>query len=209
MKTTYLPIWRWVSAVLVMLALGGCATTSGLSSLKQAGYQEKTPMYLIGPGDQVDVFVWGNPDLSATVPVRPDGMITTPLVEDVPASGKTPTELARVMEKRLAKYIRNPVVTVIVTGFVGLYSEQIRVVGEAAKPQSLPFKKDMTLLDVMIAVGGLTDYAAGNSATLVRTVDGKRKQYRVRLDDLLKDGDITANVDMMPGDIVIIPEAWF
>ncbi|MEJ2345796.1 MAG: polysaccharide export protein [Gammaproteobacteria bacterium] len=166
-------------------------------------------MYLIGPGDQVDVFVWGNPDLSATVPVRPDGMITTPLVEDVPASGKTPTELARVMEKRLAKYIRNPVVTVIVTGFVGLYSEQIRVVGEAAKPQSLPFKKDMTLLDVMIAVGGLTDYAAGNSATLIRTVDGKRKQYRVRLDDLLKDGDITANVNMMPGDIVIIPEAWF
>lgn len=209
MKTTYLPIWRWVSAILVMFALGGCATTSGLSSLKQAGYQEKTPMYLIGPGDQVDVFVWGNPDLSATVPVRPDGMITTPLVEDVPASGKTPTELARVMEKRLAKYIRNPVVTVIVTGFVGLYSEQIRVVGEAAKPQSLPFKKDMTLLDVMIAVGGLTDYAAGNSATLIRTVDGKRKQYRVRLDDLLKDGDITANVNMMPGDIVIIPEAWF
>lgn len=209
MKTTCLPIWRWVSGILIMLALAGCATTSGLPSLKQAGYQEKSPMYLIGPGDEVNVFVWGNPDLSATVPVRPDGRITTPLVEDVPASGKTPTELARTMEKRLAKYIRNPVVTCIVTGFVGRYSEQIRVVGEAAKPQSLPYKQDMTLLDVMIAVGGLTDYAAGNSATLVRTVDGKRKQYRVRLDDLLKDGDITANVDMMPGDILIIPEAWF
>jgi polysaccharide export outer membrane protein len=192
-----------------MLALGGCATTSGLPSLKQAGYQEKTPMYLIGPGDTVDVFVWGNPDLSATVPVRPDGMITTPLVEDVPASGKTPTQLARAMEKRLAKYIRNPVVTVIVTGFVGRYSEQIRVVGEAAKPQALPYKQDMTLLDVMIAVGGLTEYAAGNSATIIRTVNGKQKQYRVRIDDLLKDGDISANVDMLPGDVLIIPEAWF
>lgn len=189
--------------------LAGCATTGSLPAMKVASHNEKTPMYRIGPGDSVEVFVWGNPDLSSTVPVRPDGRITTPLIEDVPAAGKTPTQLARVMEKRLAKYIKNPVVTVIVTGFVGLYSEQVRVVGQAAKPQAIPYRKGMTLLDVMIDVGGLTDYAAGNDATIVRTVDGKRKQFHVRIDDLLKDGDITANVDMMPGDILIIPEAWF
>lgn len=198
--------WVRIGFLAFLALLTGCAS---YPTLKSASYAGEAPMYLIGPGDSVNVFVWGNPDLSATVPVRPDGRITTPLIEDVQASGKTPTQLAREMEKRLARYIRNPVVTVIVTGFVGLYSEQIRVVGEAAKPQSIPYRENITLLDVMIAVGGLTEFADGNRGVLVRTVNGKRHQYTVRLDDLLKNGDISANVDMLPGDVLIIPEAWF
>jgi polysaccharide export outer membrane protein len=185
--------------------LGGCAK----STLGPATYSGDTPLYLIGPGDSVNVFVWGNSELSSTVPVRPDGRITMPLVEDVPASGKTPTLLAREMEARLSKYIKNPVVTVTVSGFVGRYSEQIRVIGEAVEPQALPFKEHMTALDVMIAVGGLTEFASGNRAVIARIVDGKQEQYRVHLDDLIKDGDVSANVDMLPGDILIIPEAWF
>lgn len=171
---------------------------------------QATPLYIIGPGDTVQVFVWGNPDLSTTVPVRPDGRITTPLVEDVQASGKTSTQLAREMEQYLARYVKNPVVTVYVTNFVGRFSEQVRVIGEAAKPASLPFRQNMTLLDVLIAVGGLTEFADGNSASVVRTnKDGSRQQFLVRLDSLVKRGDINANIAMMPGDILIIPEAWF
>jgi polysaccharide export outer membrane protein len=201
---------RSVYALLMVLAItgiSGCATPT--SSLEPASYTGETPFYLIGPGDTVNVFIWGNPELSSSTPVRPDGRITTPLIEDVPASGKTPTQLARDMERHLAKYIKNPVVTVTVTGFIGRYSEQIRIVGEAAKPQALPYSEHLTLLDVMIAVGGITEFAAGNKATIVRVVDGEQMQYTVRIDDLLKDGDITANVDMLPGDILIIPEAWF
>ena len=156
----------------------------------------------------VNVIVWRNPELSMSVPVRPDGKITTPLVDDLQALGKTPTELERDMEKALVKYIRDPVVTVVVTSFVGPSSEQIRVIGEAAKPQILAFRKDMTLLDVMIAVGGLTDFADGNAASIFRVSDGG-KLYSVRLKDLVKRGDITANVDMRPGDILIIPQSWF
>jgi len=144
-----------------------------------------------------------------TVPVRPDGKITTPLVEDLPASGKTSTHLARDIEKALAKYIQEPVVTVIVTGFVGPYGEQIRVIGQAAKPQALPYRKDMTLLDVLIAVGGITDFAAGNKASIIRNISGKQQQLGVRLDDLIKEGDISANVPMRPGDILVIPESFF
>jgi polysaccharide export outer membrane protein len=136
-------------------------------------------------------------------------MITTTLIEDLPVTGKTPTQVAREIEKALARYIKDPMVTVMMTGFVGPYSEQIRVVGEAAKPQALPYRQRMTLLDVMIAVGGLTTYAAGNQATIVRMVDGKQRQFKVHIDDLIKDGDITANVDMLPGDTLIIPESWF
>jgi len=165
-------------------------------------------MYIIGPGDNVNIFVWGNSELSSSVPVRPDGRITTPLIEDVVASGKTASQLARDMEKELARYIKNPVVTVIVTGFTGRYSEQIRVIGAAAKAQSLPYKEHLTLLDVMITVGGLAELAAGNKASIARVVDGKQYQYNVRLADLIH-GDITANVDMLPGDVLIIPEAWF
>lgn len=164
--------------------------------------------YIIGPGDTVSILVWRNPDLSTSVPVRPDGRITVPLVEDLPAMGKNSTELARDIEKALAKYIRDPIVTVIVTGFVGPYSEQIRVIGEAAKPQALPYRQKMTLLDVMIQVGGITDFAAGNRAVLVRGSDGNR-QFSVRLNDLIRKGDVTANVDVLPGDVIIIPQSWF
>jgi polysaccharide export outer membrane protein len=164
--------------------------------------------YHIGPLDVVNVIVWRNPELSMSVPVRPDGKLTTPLVDDLQALGKTPTELERDMEKALVKYIRDPVVTVVVTSFVGPASEQIRVIGEAAKPQILAYRKDMTLLDVMIAVGGLTDFADGNSASVFRVSDGG-KLYSVRLKDLVKRGDITANVEMRPGDIVVIPQSWF
>lgn len=165
--------------------------------------------YLIGPGDSVNVFVWRNPDVSSSVIVRPDGKMTTPLVEDLQASGKTPTQLARDIEKVLGSYIKDPIVTVTVNGFVGPYSEQIRVVGEAAKPQTLSYRQDMTLLDVMIAVGGLTDFAAGNDASVIRVVNGKQEQYAVRLEDLVKGGDISANGQLLPGDILIIPESWF
>ena len=191
---------------LVILTGMGC---SNHQLLEQASYSGHTPTYIIGPGDTVDIFVWGNEELSSSVPVRPDGKITTPLVEDVPASGKTPAELARLMEKRLKRYIKNPIVTVIVTTFVGRYNEQVRVVGAAETPQAIPYNENMTLLDLMIAVGGLSEFASGNSATIARKVDGELKQYSVRIDDLLKGGDLSANVDIYPGDIVIIPEAWF
>lgn len=165
--------------------------------------------YIIGPGDSLEMFVWGNPEISRTIPVRPDGKINAPLVEELPASGKTPFQLARDIEKELSKYIRNPLVTVIVNDFVGPYSEQVRVVGQAAKPQAVPYKENMSLLDLMILVGGLTDYAAGNRAVIVRNMNGVQQQLRVRIDDLLEDGDITANVNILPGDILIIPEAYF
>lgn len=165
-------------------------------------------LYKIGPLDSVNVVVWRNPELTLSVPVRPDGKITAPLIEDLPALGKDPTTLARDIEKALSKYIRDPVVTVIVTGFNGPYPEQIRVVGEAAKPQALPYKQGMTLLDVMIAVGGLTDFADGNKASILRTSEGGR-QYSVRLKDLVKRGDISANVDVKPGDILLVPQSWF
>jgi len=164
--------------------------------------------YVIGPLDVINITVWRNPELSMTVPVRPDGKVTTPLVDDLTAVGKTPSTLSRDIEKALGKFIRDPVVTVVVTTFVGPASEQIRVIGEAAKPQILPFRRNMTLLDVMIAVGGLTDFADGNRASIVRIGDGG-KSYSVRLRDLVKRGDISANVDMRPGDILIIPQSYF
>jgi len=164
--------------------------------------------YIVGPGDNINITVWRNPELSMSVPVRPDGKISTPLIDEMIAQGKNSVEIAREIEKVLGKYVRDPVVTVIVTGFVGPYNQQIRVVGEATKPQFLPYKQQMTLLDVMIAVGGLTDFAAGNDATILRSAEGN-KQYSVRLKDLLKRGDISANVEMRPGDILIIPQSFF
>jgi len=163
--------------------------------------------YLIGPLDTVQITVWRNPELSMSIPVRPDGKISVPLVEDLPALGKDSSTLARDIEKALSKYIRDPMVTVIVTGFVGPYSEQIRVVGEASKPQALPYRQNMTLLDVMIAVGGITDFADGNRASILRT--SEHKQYSVRLKDLLLSGDVSANVEMKPGDVLVIPQSWF
>ena len=169
-----------------------------------AGYE-----YAIGPLDVVSIIVWRNPELSMSVEVRPDGKITTPLVNDLPATGKTPTALAKDIDQSLGKYIRDPVVTVVVTRFAGPIDAQIRVIGEATKPQILSYRRDLTLLDVMIAVGGLTDFADGNRASIFRTDAGKGTSYSVRLRDLVKGGDITANVDMRPGDILIIPQSWF
>lgn len=165
--------------------------------------------YLIGPGDVLNVFVWGNSELSVTIPVRPDGRITTPLVEDVVASGKTSSQLARDMERRLSRFIKKPVVTISVTTFVGRSSEQIRIVGEVTTPKTIPFSADLTLLDVMISVGGLTEYASGNNATIARKIDNRTVQFRVRIDDLTKDGDISANVEMLPGDVLFVPESFF
>lgn len=165
--------------------------------------------YLIAPGDSINIIVWRNPDISMSVPVRPDGKITTPLVEDLPAAGRTSTQLARDVEQVLAKFIQQPVVTVVVTGFVGNYNEQIRVIGQAARPQALPYRRDMSLMDVLIAVGGVTEFASGNKATIIRNVNGKQHKLPVRLDDLIKDGDISANLAMRPGDVLVIPESFF
>jgi polysaccharide export outer membrane protein len=165
--------------------------------------------YLIGPGDSLSIFVWRHPDISGSFVVRPDGMITTSLVEDIPVTGRTPTALARELEQELGKYIRDPIVTVSVGGFNGPFSEQVRVIGEATNPRSVNYSENMTILDLMIQVGGLTPFADGDEAKLIRVVDGTQRQYLVKLDALIKDGDISANVDMLPGDIVIIPEAWF
>jgi polysaccharide export outer membrane protein len=165
--------------------------------------------YLIGPGDSLQVFVFGQPDLSVTVPVRPDGRVTTPLIEDLQAVGKTPTQLAREMEQILAEFIRTPKVNVIPHQFVGTFANQIRVLGQAAQPRALPYRDKMTLLDVMTEVGGLTKFAAGNRAHVVRTVDGETKEIRVRLNDLLNRGKIKENIAMQPGDVVIIPDAIF
>jgi polysaccharide export outer membrane protein len=191
----------------ILLSITGCSTPD-LNAIDDAKHWSNLS-YRIGPGDTLNVFVWGNTDLSVKVIVRPDGYVTTPLVEDVLASGLTPTELARELETKLSRYIKSPKVTVSVENFVGRFDQQIRVVGEAAQPRALPYRESMTLLDVMIAVGGITEFAAGNRSTLVRTVGSEQKQYRIRIDDLIKEGDMSANVQMLPGDVIIIPEAWF
>lgn len=196
---------RLIIVTLAAMLPGGCGSTYPRAPALAASSDYR---YVIGPGDTVTIHVFRNPDLSMTVPVRPDGKIAAPLVEDLPAIGKDSTTLARDIEKALSKFIRDPVVTVVVTSFVGPYSEQIRVVGEAAKPQVLSYKQKMTLLDVMIAVGGVTDFADGNAASILRTAEGN-KQYSVRIKDLLKRGDVSANVEMKPGDVVIIPQSWF
>ena len=192
--------------VVGLMLLAGCSTPT----YPPAPTLAATPDYLykIGPLDSVNVNVWRNPELSMSVTVRPDGKISAPLIEDLPALGKDPTTLARDIERALSKYIRDPVVTVIVGGFVGPYPEQIRVVGEAARPQAIPYRQGMTILDLMIIVGGLTDFADGNKASIMRTSEGNA-QYNVRLKDLIKRGDISANVDMKPGDILLIPQSWF
>jgi len=157
----------------------------------------------------LEVFVWGNQELSTSVTVRPDGKFTTRLVEDLEASGKSSTQLARDIEEAYAKYVKNPVVTVIVKGFRGVPEQQVRVVGASVTPLSVPFRKHMTLLDLMISVGGLTEFADGNGSVVIRQHDGEQVSYKLRLEDLIREGDISANVDLLPGDIVIIPEAWF
>lgn len=199
-----------VKALIGLLAAGALAGCSSVGRYGAPPTKAATPeyRYLIGTGDSVNINVWRNPELSTTVAVRPDGRLTMPLVEDLPALGRTPTELARDIEKALSKFIRDPVVTVIVAGASGPFGEQIRIVGEATRPQAIPYRQEMTMLDVMIAVGGLTDFADGNKAVLVRGTE-QGKYYTVRLNDLIKRGDMSANVDVKPGDVLIIPQSWF
>ena len=196
------------AGLIALLVVAGCHGAPPLPPAPPASALPSS-QYIIGPGDSLNIFVWRNPELSATVPVRPDGRLSLPLVEDVVAIGKTPTQLARELEQRLAKYIKEPIVTVIATGFVGPFTEQVRVIGEAAQPKALPYRTDMTALDAMIEVGGLTRYAAGDDSVIVRTVGGKQYTYAVHLDSLIRDGDVSSNVALQPGDILIIPQRLF
>lgn len=192
--------------------VAGCSNTSSLpQATTRASLTTNVDdyQYLIGPGDSLTIFVWRNPEISGSFIVRPDGKVTTSLVEDIDVSGKTPSALAREIEQQLATYINNPRVTVSVNGFRGPLSEQVRVIGEATNPSAVNYTEHMTLLDLMIAVGGLTEFADGNSAKLVRVVEGQQRTFDINIDDLIRNGDIRENVDMLPGDIIIIPEAWF
>ena len=205
-----------LSVALAATALAGCARGGGdRPALPPAAYvaaQERPgEEYVIGPLDQLNVFVWRNPELSAKVQVRPDGRITTPLVNDMPAVGKTPAALAEDMKKALGEYVKDPIVSVIVENFSGTFSQQVRIVGATEKPASIPFRANMTLLDAMIAVGGLSQYAAGDKARLVRfdRDTGKQREYGLSISKLLKKGDSSANVRLEPGDVIIIPETMF
>lgn len=195
--------------LLAVLVVHSVSTDLNAQTVPEPGTSSPAGGYLIGPGDTLQVFVWRQPDLSVTVPVRPDGRISTPLVEDMVAVGKTPTELAREMESALSEYIRSPEVNVIVQGFVGTFGGQIRVLGQVTQPKAVPYREHMTLLDVMIEVGGLTRFAAGNRSRVVRSVDGRSEETRVRLADLLERGRMEENMVMRPGDVVIIPDAVF
>jgi len=180
------------------------ATSDGAAP--KPGSQE----YVIGAGDQLGISVYHAPELSVPgLPVRPDGRISMPLIPDIVAAGKTPTQLGKELEGRLKEYIKDPIVTVMVTGFIGPFNRQVRVIGEATDPEAIPYRDHMTVLDLMIAVKGLTKYAAGNSAIIVRQVGDKRETIHVRLSDLIKDGDIDQNIELLPGDTLIIPQSWF
>lgn len=199
-----------IASVMLLLLQGACSSSSTPTATARATTPATPADYILGPGDSLDVFVWGNPDVSVkSVPIRPDGKLTTPLAEDVVAAGKTPSQLAREIEKILAKYIKDPLVTVTVVSFVGGYNEQVRVVGAASEPKALPYREGMTVLDLMIAVGGLTEYADGNAAILIHGAENSTHKQKVRLDDLLRKGDISANVRLSPGDTLVIPESWF
>tara|TARA_R110002096_G_scaffold416576_3_gene619713 strand:- start:154644 stop:155300 length:657 start_codon:yes stop_codon:yes gene_type:complete len=197
---------------LCLLVVAGCAS-GGSGELPSAQFvtsdEGPGPQYVVGPLDLLEIFVWQNPELSRPVTVRPDGRFSMPLIDDIAATGKTPTQLARDIEVQLDQYLQSPIVTVIVGGFTGPFAQQVRVVGSAAAPQAIPYRANMTLLDVMIAVGGLTEFAAGNSSTLTRVENSTQREYTVRLDDLLKDGDVSANVKIEPGDVIIVPESFF
>lgn len=199
-------------AVLIAICsfVAGCANYLPPATVHSSGTTDVTNYrYLIGPGDTLNIFVWRNPEVSGSFVVRPDGKITTSLVEDIDVSGKTPTELAREIEKILGTYIKDPIVTVSSGSFVGPYSEQVRVIGKALEPRAVNYRENMTLLDLMIEVGGLAEFADGNSAKLIRNIDGSQREYDLEIDSLINGGNISYNVDILPGDIVIIPEAWF
>jgi polysaccharide export outer membrane protein len=203
--------WRCAAALaLAVPALAGCQHAPAASVSRSAAEPMASTPYLIGPGDQLSVFVYQSPQLSVpNLAVRPDGRISLPLIPDIAAAGKTPTVLAKDIEGRLKEYVKEPNVSVIVSGFVGPLDRQIRVIGEATEPLAIPYRDKMTVLDVMIQTKGLTRYAAGNSSVIVREVGGKRETLKVRLSDLLRDGDIDQNVAMLPGDTLIIPQSWF
>lgn len=210
-------ILRSIAAAFAALMLVGCGSAGNLGSAEQLRVTPQTadeavaagPDYLIGPLDQLEVFVWRAPELSTKVTVRPDGRISTPLVEDMVAAGKTPSQLADDLEKSLLQYVKSPEVTVIVSDFSSTFDQQVRVLGEAQRPIALPYQSGMTVLDVMVAVGGLTEFAAGNRAVLIRGKGEDRKSYRLKLDDLLRKGNIAANVPVLPGDVILIPESMF
>jgi polysaccharide export outer membrane protein len=208
-KTNQLCFFAGLFVLAIISSCGGSPQLPPADSTEVTANAGTQKNYRIGPGDILEIFVWRNPEISAKVPVRPDGKISTPLVEDMVAVGKTPSELARDMEVVLSVYIKSPSVNVIVSGFQGVPGEQVRVVGQAANPQSVPYREGMTVLDVVIAVGGLGEFAAGNRSKIVRRVNGEPVEYRVKLDDLINKGDIRQNVAIQPGDILIIPEAFF
>ncbi len=202
--------WRIWFSVLAITIMSGCvsgkypAPPSELEGIDPEQYE-----YTIGSGDVLAIFVWGYEDLSDSVPVRPDGLITTRLVEDLPASGKTTTQLAREIERKYAEFVKRPVVTVSIDSFVGSDAQQVKVIGASTQPRTVPYKSRMMLLDLMIEVGGIGEFASGNRAVLVRSIDNDVNNYSLRIDDLIRRGDITANVPLLPGDIIIIPESLF
>ena len=201
-------------SAMASLALTGCAGSSKpeLPSASFVAMQEGPgEEYVIGPLDELTIFIWRNPELGASVQVRPDGRITTPLITDMPAVGKTPSMLAEDIKLQLSQYIQDPLVSVIVNKFAGTFSPQVRIVGATEKPASIPYRANMTVLDAMIAVGGLSQYAAGNKARLIRfdKESGRQREFGLRLGDLLKKGESKANVMLHPGDVIIIPESMF
>lgn len=205
-------VWRSIATTLFLSAcVAGCVS----NDFPSAPNEGQTPVdssafdYVIGEGDILDIFVWGYDDLSVTVPVRPDGRITTRLVEDLQASGRTPTELAREIEEAYTEYVNKPLVTISIDTFVGSESQQIKVIGGSAEPTTIPYERGMSLLDLVIKVGGLGEFASGNRAVLIRKQDGEQMKFGLRLDDLIRKGDVSADVPLRPGDIVIIPESWF
>jgi polysaccharide export outer membrane protein len=203
----YKRIEHGVVAWPLLLLLASCAGAPARDPTGAGAGLEETSQYLVGPGDSLQIFVWDHADLTTTVPVRPDGKISTPLVEDLQAAGKSPTQLARDIEGVLGQYVRAPVVTVIVEDFVGETAQQVRVVGQAVEPRALQYRQGMTVLDVVIEVGGLSEFAAGNRARIVRDIGGRQTDIAVRLDDLLNEGRMDQNVQILPGDVLIIPQS--
>jgi polysaccharide biosynthesis/export protein len=201
----------WITVCLAAVGLSGCAFWLEKAPVGPAAPEvySSAPEYIIGPGDTLQVFVWRSAELTVTVPVRPDGRFSMPLLQDVQAAGKSPSEVADQIKKGLVDYVRDPMVTVIVQTVTAAGVGKVSVIGEAAAPKSISYRAGLTLLDALIEAGGLTQFANGNDARLVRVVNGKPKEFRVRVADLMKDGDTTANVELAPGDVIRIPERWF
>lgn len=194
-------------ALALMISLLGVSVMAA-DSAETAPTGVVSPDYRIGPGDSLHVFVFENEQLSVTVPVRPDGKISTPLVEDMVAVGKTPSQLARDIEKSLSVYVKSPKVNVVVLVALSIYS-QVKVIGQVKEPQALPYHEGMTVLEALLSVKGLSQFAAGNRARIVRTVNGKQQEIKVKLDALVNSGDLTQNLPLLPGDVLVVPETRF